>query len=93
MWRQQQMIIGALRAAEANLRRRIDLCREIKDEFSEAVGHQELGRLLAYRGVWAESEQELATALPCLRKTKRCSVAVNQLGLSRPARTAHGARF
>jgi tetratricopeptide (TPR) repeat protein len=60
--------IGALRAAEANLRRSIAFCREIKDEFSEGVGHRELGRLLAYRGAWAESEQELATALAMFEK-------------------------
>jgi len=63
-----QAHIGALRAAEANLRRRIALCREIKDEYGEAVGHQELGRLLAYRGAWAESETELATALMMCEK-------------------------
>jgi tetratricopeptide (TPR) repeat protein len=59
----QQLVIGALRAAEANLRRRIALGREIKDEFNEAIGHRELGRLLAYRGAYLESETELATAL------------------------------
>jgi hypothetical protein len=63
-----QLKTGALRAAEANLRRRIDLCREIKDEFKEAIGHQELGRLLAYRGLWAGAEQALATALTLSEK-------------------------
>ena len=63
-----QMPIGALRTAEANLRRRNVLCREIKNEFSEAVGHQELGRLLAYRGAYAESETELATAREMFEK-------------------------
>ncbi|MGH2525082.1 MAG: tetratricopeptide repeat protein, partial [Anaerolineales bacterium] len=57
-----QIRAGALRAAEANLRRRIALCREIEDEFQEAVGHQELGRLLAYRGAFAQSEEHLAIA-------------------------------
>jgi tetratricopeptide (TPR) repeat protein len=56
-----QLHIGALRAAEANLRRSIDLCREIEDELREAVGHQGLGRLLAYRGAWQASEEELMT--------------------------------
>ena len=65
---QQQLVIGALRAAEANLRRSIALCREIKDEFDEAIGHQELGRLLAYRGAYAESETELAAALRMFEK-------------------------
>ena len=55
--------VGALRAAEANLRRRIALCREIKDEFNEAIGEQELGRLLACRGAYSESKTELAAAL------------------------------
>lgn len=58
-----QLPIGALRAAEANLRRSIALCWEIEDEFQEAAGHEELGRLLACRGAYAESETELATAL------------------------------
>ncbi len=55
--------IGALRTAETNLRRSIVLSREINDEFTEAFGHRELGRLLAFRGADAESETELATAL------------------------------
>ncbi len=93
MWRHEQLTIGALRAAEANLRRRIDLCREIEDEFSEAIGHQELGRLLAYRGVWAESEQELATALAMFEKQSNVQVAMSYLGLSCPARLPHGAYF
>lgn len=54
-----QLVIGALSDAERNLRRRIDLYREIGDEFNEAIGHQELGRLLSYRGLWQEAEQEL----------------------------------
>ncbi|RZM75655.1 TIR domain-containing protein [Leptolyngbya iicbica] len=58
-----QLPIGALQAAEANLRRRIALCQEIEDEFREAIAHQELGRLLTYRGNWAESATELDQAL------------------------------
>jgi tetratricopeptide (TPR) repeat protein len=63
-----QLPIGALQAAEANLRRDIDLCQAIADEPQEAIGHQELGRLLAYRGAWAEAEGELATALELFEK-------------------------
>ncbi|MCI0549625.1 MAG: tetratricopeptide repeat protein, partial [Anaerolineae bacterium] len=51
-----QMPIGALNASERNLRRRIDLCREIADEFKEAIGLQHLGRVLSYRGAWQEAE-------------------------------------
>ncbi len=64
----QQLIIGELKAAEQNLRRRIEICREIKDEFREAVGHQELGRVLAYRGQFAEAERELDVAFEMFGK-------------------------
>jgi tetratricopeptide (TPR) repeat protein len=59
----QQLVIGALRAAETNLLLAIELSREIDDEFEEAIGHQELGRLLACRGADAKSETEFKAAL------------------------------
>jgi tetratricopeptide (TPR) repeat protein len=62
--------IGALRPAEANLRRSIALCREIKSQFGEAVGHAVFGWLLGYRGAYVESETELATALKTFEKLK-----------------------
>lgn len=65
----QQLIIGELKAAEQNLRRRIEICREIEDEFNEAVGHQELGRVLAYRGQFAEAERELAISTAYWQRT------------------------
>ena len=58
-----QRHIGTLRAAEANMRRSIALCREIEGEVWEAMEHQGLGWLLAHRGAYAESETELATGL------------------------------
>ncbi|MBT3337982.1 MAG: hypothetical protein HN855_01910 [Anaerolineae bacterium] len=64
----QQLIIGALGDAERNLRRSIDLCRETENEFQEAIGHQELGRVLAYRGLWAEAEQALDEGLRLFEK-------------------------
>jgi tetratricopeptide (TPR) repeat protein len=63
-----QLHIGALRAAEANLRRSIVLCQKLKDEVNEARGFQELGRLLAYHGAYAESETKLVTALKMFKK-------------------------
>jgi len=65
-----QLVIGTLRAAEASLRRSIALCWEIKNELWEAVGQRELGRLLAYRSAYSESETELATALKIFEKQK-----------------------
>lgn len=47
--------LGALINAENNLRRQI----ELGDEFTQAVGHQDLGRVLSYRSIWQEAEQEL----------------------------------
>jgi tetratricopeptide (TPR) repeat protein len=58
----QQIILGELAAAESNLRRSIELCREIKDEFAEAVDHQALGRLLIYRGAFDDADSELKSA-------------------------------
>ncbi len=58
----QQLVTGALRAAEANLRRYIALSRELGVEEENADAHLELGRLLAYRGAYAESETELAAS-------------------------------
>jgi tetratricopeptide (TPR) repeat protein len=58
----QQVILGELAAAEGNLRRRIELCREIGDEFREAVGNGDLGRLLAYQGNFEESEVVLKSS-------------------------------
>lgn len=52
------VMLGELRSAERNLRRSIDLGREINDKFVEAVSHQELGQLLIYRGAFDDAEKE-----------------------------------
>jgi tetratricopeptide (TPR) repeat protein len=57
-----QYPLGNLKSAGSNLRRSINLCQETKDEFYEAIGHQELGRLLAYQGRFEEADKALATA-------------------------------
>lgn len=60
--------IGKLMNAEQNHGRRIDLSREINNEFSEAVGHQELGRILSYRCMWQDAEKELDAGLKLFEK-------------------------
>jgi tetratricopeptide (TPR) repeat protein len=60
---QFQVYIGELRAAEANMLRYIALSRELGIEEENADAHYQLGRLLACRGAYAESETKLATAL------------------------------
>jgi tetratricopeptide (TPR) repeat protein len=72
-----QLAIGALRSAEANLRRSIELSREISEKLDEAIGCQELGRLLAYRGAYREAADMLATALNAFEKLR----AVHYQGL------------
>jgi len=59
----QQVALGELAAAEGNLRRSIELCREVEDDFDEAVGHQQLGWLLSYQGAFDEALQEFDAAL------------------------------
>ncbi len=65
-----QIAIGALRTAEVNLRRSIVLSRENEMEWVEAVEHLQLGRLLAYRGMYTESEEELASALTLFERDR-----------------------
>jgi tetratricopeptide (TPR) repeat protein len=60
---QEQVPVGSIRAAEANLRRSVALCVDVDDEFWEAAGHSYLGWLLACRGERLESESELSAAI------------------------------
>lgn len=45
-----QLTIGQFSAAAVHLKKSIDICLEIKDEFWESVDHRELGRILAFQG-------------------------------------------
>jgi len=60
--REAQRPSGELAAAERNLRRSIELCRKIRKDYDEFIGHQELGQLLAYRGAFHEARSELDVA-------------------------------
>jgi tetratricopeptide (TPR) repeat protein len=60
--------IGALRTTNGNLSRSIALFQEIKVQIGEAQTHCVLGRPLAYRGAYAESEAELARAMKTFEK-------------------------
>ncbi|HET9913635.1 MAG TPA: tetratricopeptide repeat protein [Anaerolineales bacterium] len=63
-----QLVIGALSAAERNLRRQVDLFREIADEHGEAIGHRELGSVLSTLGSWEPAEQEAHAAIEMFEK-------------------------
>jgi tetratricopeptide (TPR) repeat protein len=65
-----QLKIGALSAAERNNRYRIELSREIGEEHSEAIGHEDVGRISLYCGKWDVAEQELTMALNTYEKQK-----------------------
>ncbi|MFL5384849.1 MAG: toll/interleukin-1 receptor domain-containing protein [Longimicrobiaceae bacterium] len=70
--------IGALRVAEANFRRRIEILQKISIE--DAIGHLELGRLLAYRGAYPECETELMSALTMFdRRHRRYALQIQSL--------------
>jgi tetratricopeptide (TPR) repeat protein len=65
-----QLKIGALNAAERNLRRAIELDKELESKFDEACDRLELGRVLSYRSAWQEAEQELDKSLELAEKQK-----------------------
>jgi tetratricopeptide (TPR) repeat protein len=63
-----QIEIGEFDAAEFNLRRSIEINREMKDEYLEAVIHGILGRMLIYRGKFKDSENEHAKSIKYMRE-------------------------
>jgi hypothetical protein len=56
-----QLKLGELAAAEGNLRREMELWREIEAP-DEADSHLELGRVLAYQGSFGDADSELTLA-------------------------------
>jgi tetratricopeptide (TPR) repeat protein len=57
-----QIKIGELDIAESNLKRSLEISREIMNAPQEAIGHLFLGLLLAYRGEFNRSEYMLNTS-------------------------------
>ncbi|MEM9092024.1 MAG: TIR domain-containing protein [Cyanobacteria bacterium P01_F01_bin.53] len=66
-----QIYIGALQAAETNLRQSIALCQEREKEFHETVSYVHLGRLLIHRGEWAGATVALDRSLTLFEKDNR----------------------
>lgn len=62
-----QIHLGELDYAEFNLRRSIEICREINYEFQKLVAHMELGRLLTYKGNFDESKKEFEYTIKILQ--------------------------
>ncbi len=63
-----QFKTGEFSSAKSNLKRKIRICREIKDEFCEGSCHRELGEILAHQGKFKESETELKIAFKLFLK-------------------------
>jgi len=59
----QQLVLGRMLAAERNLERSMEICRNASDTFNEAMNHQYFGLLRAYQARFQESLQHLDTAL------------------------------
>ncbi len=66
-----QMKVGLLRVADTSLRRAIALSRDVEDEHLEGTNQYGWGLLLGYRGVFAESETAIASALSFKEKENR----------------------
>jgi hypothetical protein len=62
-----QLKICQLSASTAHLRKAVALCREIKNKFWEAVGHQRLGGVFAYQGS-TSAEDEFRGALKLFKQ-------------------------
>ena len=88
-----QSQIGKLTAGASHLRKGIALCQEMEDEFREAAGHQELGKILAYQCKFSLSRrtidnfdaEELARAFELFEKDhhiQSLSVVSTYLSLS-----------
>jgi tetratricopeptide (TPR) repeat protein len=58
-----QWTIGRFRSADENLLQLIDLSATINDQSYKAVGHQDRGLRLAFRGLWSEAEREFDIAM------------------------------
>lgn len=63
-----RVILGEPAEAEESLRRSIDLGRETHDEYSEAGGHQDMGRLLTFQGDFHQAAEELDAAQGVFRR-------------------------
>jgi tetratricopeptide (TPR) repeat protein len=66
----QQWFIGALSAAERNLRQYVKLSQDLDIEMENGDSHYELARVLIYIGSWKEAEEELLIGIELKQKEK-----------------------
>lgn len=65
-----QLSLGDLKQAQSNFQQRIDIFREIKNDWREAVGHHEFGLLLSYMGRHEQADKELQKSLSMFTEQK-----------------------
>lgn len=75
-----QLKIGMLRTAEFNLRRYVELSKQLGIEEENIDAHAELGRVLAYRGDWNEADAELRISLDVFERNHELQGQVVVLG-------------
>lgn len=69
-----QIPLGTLKAAEENLNRAIKLDKELKKMYQEADDRMGMGRLMAKRSAWFDSEKELSKAFKIAKKISNLQV-------------------
>src|SRR6185503_17964594 len=77
-----QLIIGALRSAESNLKLSIAKCSEAQNRHWEAVAHQYLGNLLTYCGMWNKATQELLQSEKALDEQGNAQTSYGSVNIS-----------
>jgi hypothetical protein len=68
-----QIIIGQLSASTTHLRKKIALSQELEYEFGEAVGHEQLGRVLAFQG----RVKRVKSDIPCAEEEFNRAFEIN----------------
>lgn len=66
-----QMLVGNMRSAEDRLRSSIRVGKLIESPLESAIGHQELGRLYSFMGLYKKAGQELERARSMFGRLKR----------------------
>jgi tetratricopeptide (TPR) repeat protein len=66
-----QFNTGEFSSAKSNLKQKIRISREIKNESLEAIGYRELGKILAFQGRFKESENEFKIAFKLFTKLEK----------------------
>ena len=62
----EQIKIGTLEKAESNLNHCIEVCKDLEDDFYEALVRHELGHLLSCRAAWKDADENFFCSAECV---------------------------